>query len=92
MLTFLTRRKVLTDTSSMEIARVTELLKENNVKYELVTKKNQSTFGNMIHGSMGASVGGGGAFTHSQSVGAADYVYHIYVAAKDFGRATEIIS
>ena len=56
------KSKLLTDSSSLEIARVTEILKKNGIEYECVTKKNESSMGTMVHGSMGASVGGGGSF------------------------------
>ena len=91
MMTFLTRRKLLTDTSSMEIARVTDILKQNNIKYELITKKDQSTFGSIVHTSMGASVGNGGAFSHSQSNGITNFVYHIYVSLRDLSKAEDLI-
>ena len=92
MFNFLTRRKLITDTSSMEIARVTGILDENNIKYEIVTKKDQSTFGSILHTSSGASVGGGGAFTQKQSAGVPNFIYHIYVSLRDISRAEELIS
>ena len=49
------KAKLLTDSSAMEIARITEILKQNNIEYECVTKKNESSIGTMVHGSMGAS-------------------------------------
>ncbi|WP_155994890.1 hypothetical protein [Butyrivibrio sp. WCE2006] len=33
------KAKLLTDSSAMEIARITEILKQNNIEYECVTKK-----------------------------------------------------
>ena len=85
------KAKLLTDSSSMEIARVTEILKQNSIEYECVTKKNESTLGNLIHGSMGASVGGGGAFTYSQSAGPISYVYHVFVNKKNLEDAKNMI-
>ena len=85
------KAKLLTDSSAMEIARITEILKQNNIEYECVTKKNESSIGTMVHGSMGASVGGGGAFTFSQSAGPVSYVYHVFVSKKNFERANMLI-
>ena len=86
------KSKLLTDSSSLEIARVTEILKKNGIEYECVTKKNESSLGTMVHGSMGASVGGGGAFTYSQSAGPTSYVYHVFVHKKNMDRAKELIN
>ena len=83
--------KLIAETSSGEVARITNILKENNIKYECVTKKNESTFGSMIHSSMGASVGGGGGFTYSQAVGPINYVYIIYVSRKMYTLANSLI-
>ena len=44
------------------------------------------------NGSMGASVGGGGAFTYSQSAGPTSYVYHVFVHKKNMDRAKELIN
>lgn len=43
MLFFLNRKKLLVDTSSMEVARVTDILRNNKVKYEVKTLRNQSS-------------------------------------------------
>ena len=86
------KTKLITDSSSMEIARVTDILKNNNIEYECVTKKNESTLGTLIHGSMGASVGGGGAFTYSQSAGPVSYVYHVFVSKKNLDPARNLIN
>ena len=86
------KSKLLTDTSSMEIARVAEILKKDGIEYECVTKKNESSIGTMVHGSIGASVGGGGAFTYSQAAGPTVYVYHIFVHKKNIERAKELIN
>ena len=86
------KAKLLTDSSSIEIARVTDILKKNHVEYECVTKKNESSMGTMIHGSIGASVGGGGAFTHSQSTGPVSYTYHVFVSKKNIDRAKGLIN
>lgn len=85
------KAKLLTDSSSMEIARITEILKQNHIEYECVTKKNESSIGSLIHCSLGASVGGGGAFSYSQSSGPISYVYHVFVSKKDLNRSKELI-
>ena len=86
------KTKLLTDTSSIEIARVTNILKKHDIEYECVTKKNESTLGTMLHGSIGASVGGGGAFTYSQSAGPTSFVYHLFVHKKNIERAKYLIN
>lgn len=91
MVTILNRKKLLTDTSSIEIARVTTILKEHHISYDIVTKKSQSTFSNMAHASMSNTIGHGAAASYNDIVGEVFFIYHIYVRRKDYEKAKRIV-
>ncbi len=89
MLFFLNRKKLLVDTSSMEVARVTDILRNNKVKYEVKTLRNQSSMGMMMHTGMSAKVGNG-AISYSQGVGPMHFSYIVYVARNDYEYAKQL--
>ena len=45
MITVFNREKLMADTSSQELNRVTDILRKNEISYDVVTKKNMTTFG-----------------------------------------------
>ena len=93
MIGFWNRKKLLTDSSSMEIARVTELLKANNIEYEVVTKRDKTAVGMMFHASMATNtIGSGGAASGNQYIGNVNFVYHIFVKNSDFQTAEHVIN
>lgn len=49
MITFFNRKKLLTDTSSEEIANVREYLEINKIQYNLNTKRNSNIVLDTIH-------------------------------------------
>lgn len=91
MITVLNRRKLLADTSSIEIARVTTTLKENKIAYDVVTKKSQSTFSNMVHASMSNTIGHGAPASYNDIVGEVFFTYYIYVRRKDYDKAKDLL-
>ncbi len=88
----LIRKLLLTDTSSIEVARVVELLKGNKIPYTLVTKKSQNTFDNMIHASMSTSIGHGAPASCGKIVGEIFFTYNIYVRKRDYEKAKNLIT
>ena len=87
MITIFNRKKLVVDNSGEEIAKVCMKLKEAGIKYDVITKCSQTSFGRSLHANMTASVynGAGG--------GAGDllFTYTIYVAKKDFKKADSIV-
>ncbi len=91
MVTLFNRKKLYEDYSSMEIARITELLKANNISYETRTKRNQSNFDMALHTSMTSSIGRGGVYTGGQAVGNLTFLYRVYVSRADYEKAKKLI-
>ena len=90
MITIFNRKKLLEDTSPLELARVTEELKKNKIKYEVITKRNQSSMGMALHTSMVFSAANGGFSSH-EALGNMVYIYKVYVSKKDYEKAKSII-
>ncbi len=90
MLTLLNRKKLLTDVSSEEIARVIEILKQNHLEYEVVSKRTQSTYAMHARAKHGMRAGFGEARVVSDCIGPVSFVYHIYVRGKDLARARNL--
>lgn len=59
MITVFNREKLLADTSSQELNRVTDILRKNEISYDVVTKKNMTTFGQIVHSNMSKTIGNG---------------------------------
>lgn len=91
MLTLFNRKKLLTDVSSEEIARVIEILKQNHLEYEIVSKRNQSTYAMHARAQHGIRAGFGDARVVSDCIGPVSFVYHIYVRGKDLAKAQNLI-
>lgn len=90
MLTLFNRKKLLTDVSSEEIARVIEILKQNCLEYEVVSKRNQSTYAMQARARYGMRTGLGDARAVSHCIGPVSFVYHIYVRGKDLTKARNL--
>lgn len=87
MFTFF-KKRLMVDTSSEESRRVTTLLEQNHIKYELRTIRSRGGIGT-----------GMDAMSYARSnvslyKGASQptFVYEVYVSRKDFERAKELIS
>ena len=91
MVTLFNRKKLYEDYSSMEIARITELLKVNNISYETRTKRNQSNIDMALHSSMTTSIGHGGAYAGGQAIGNLTFLYRVYVSRADYEKAKKLI-
>ena len=90
MLTLFNRKKLLTDVSSEEISKVIEILKQNRLEYEVVSKRNQSTYAMQARARHGMRTGFGDARVVSDCIGPVSFVYHIYVRGKDLARARNL--
>ena len=93
MITVFNREKLMADTSSQELDRVTDILRKNAISYDVVTKKNMTTFGQIVHSNMSKTIGNGSpsASTYKDLVGDVLYTYLVYVRRKDFGAAKNVI-
>lgn len=94
MITVFNREKLMADTSSQELNRVTDILRKNAISYDVVTKKNMTTFGQIVHSNMSARIGHGSpsASTYKDLVGDVLYTYLVYVRRKDFEAAKKLIA
>ena len=88
MITFFNRKKLLTDTSSEEIANVREYLEINKIQYNLNTKRNSNIVLDTIHSDMAYKA----RLPYSYTEGPKIYYYTIYVRKKDYSRAKKICS
>ena len=91
MITIFNRKKLLTDTSAEEIRRVTELLKQHHIPYEIVTKRSQSPAEMSFHANIGSKLGNGDAKTASYCMGEITFIYHVYVRKSDYEKASGIV-
>ena len=94
MITVFNMEKLMADTSSQELDRVTDILRKNAISYDVVTKKNMTTFGQIVHSNMSKTIGNGSpsASTYKDLVGDVLYTYLVYVRRKDFGAAKKLIA
>lgn len=76
------KKKLITDVSSEQIRNVTEILKENNLPYEMKTIVNRSS------GSRTADAHLGQHYLNIPS--APNYIYIVYVNPKDYEKARSL--
>ena len=86
------RKLLISDTSSIEITKVVDLLKNAHIPYTLVTKKSQSTFDTMVHAKMSTTIGHGAPASYNTIVGETFYIYNIYVRKRDYLKSKKLIS
>lgn len=86
MFTFLLKR-LLIDTSSEEIRRVTTILEQNQIKYEMRTIRSRGSIGTGMDAMSYARSNVAMYKGSSQPT----FVYYVYVRRKDFQRALELI-
>ncbi len=91
MINIFNRRKLFTDNSAEQSAKVWSRLKEHGIPYEMKTMRNHTTFGRNIHASMSMQVGAGGMGYDPFSDNMA-YTYVIYVKNRDYNRARALIA
>jgi hypothetical protein len=86
MITFLNRKKLLTDISDAECNRVKEVLKLAKIEYKYKTSKSESVVSRM----MDVSVGSHYAIPFSSKKDNVSFVHFIYVKRKDYKKAKKL--
>ena len=84
------RRRSYTHSIEPKKTRVIEILKQNHLEYEVVSKRNQSTYAMHARAKHGMRAGFGEARVVSDCIGPVSFVYHIYVRGKDLARARNL--
>lgn len=85
---FINQKLLLTDTSQREIARVTGLLRENNIEfYEKTASASGAIVTNRLMDTKASRVTNYNTTTNSVNM-----VYMVYVKRKDFERAKKLIT
>ena len=89
MITVFNRKALIQDTNAEAVANVWSKLRQNSIKYEVVTKTGSSSFKRMLSQkqNMNFNMGGTPASWMKHS---ADYLYIVYVSKKDYEKAKEI--
>jgi hypothetical protein len=88
MMTFLfLLKKLVTDTSGEEIARVTALLAQNGIKYVMRTVRPRGSLGTAIDSRTYA----GSNLAMYKGASLPPYVYMVYVRRKDYDRAKDVV-
>ena len=87
MVNIFNRKVLVTDVSSEEITRVTNILKENSIEYFLRTIRNTNTFmqTRYVRSQMKFN-----QIYHKEEGPHLKFVYRIYVNKKDFSKAKSI--
>ncbi len=91
MITVFNRKALIKDTNSEAVAAVWSKLRENGIKYEVVTKTHTSSFRRMFTQKANINFNMGGV-PASMTEHPADYLYIVYVSGKDYNKAKEICS
>ena len=85
------RKKLYTDSSQQDAARVWGILKANGIPYDMDTRNIGTSFRRNLHSGMSMNIGLGGMgyapFAEDRS-----FLYVIYVRRKDYDRARALIS
>ena len=89
MITILNRKRLLADSSSETAAKTREALKAAGIPYAMRTVQNHTALGKALHAGagVGAFRGGMPASAFSDQI---NYVYMIYVHAKDLTKAKKV--
>ncbi len=89
MINVFNRKVLIKDTNAEMVANVWSALRENGIKYEVVTKTGTSSFRRMMtqRSNMNFNMGG---IPASMTEHPGDYLYIVYVNKKDYARAKEI--
>jgi len=81
------KKNIATDTSSEAIRRMTTILEENNIKYEIRTKRTRGAIGAAFDARSYASSN----IATYKGASQPSFIYMIYVKKKDYDRASELI-
>ena len=89
MITVFNRKALVQDTNAEAVANVWSALRENGIKYDVVTKTGSSSFRRMMTQKSNISFNMGG-MPASWTEHPGDYLYIVYVSRKDYEKAKEI--
>ncbi|MBO4338489.1 MAG: hypothetical protein J5877_01040 [Clostridia bacterium] len=89
MINAFNRKAVIKDTNAEVVANVWSALRENGIKYEVVTKTGTSSFRRMMTQRSNINFNMGG-IPASMTEHPGDYLYIVYVNKKDYERSREI--
>ena len=85
------RKKLYTDSSQQDAARVWSILKANGIPYDMDTRNIGTSFRRNLHNGMSMGIGNGGMgyapFAEERS-----FLYVIYVRRRDYDRARALVS
>ncbi len=89
MINAFNRKAVIKDTNAEVVANVWSTLRENGIKYEVVTKTDSSSFRRMMtqKSNMNFNMGG---IPASMTEHPGDYLYIVYVNKNDYEKAKEL--
>jgi len=82
------KKRILVDTSSEEARRVTNLLHEHKIKYELRTKRPRGSVGTALDARAYAS----GNISMYKGATQPLFVYMVYVKRKDFAQVKQLLN
>lgn len=80
-------KRIAVDTSNEEISRVTTILDQNRIKFELRTKRTRGVYGSMYDA---RSYAGANISMYKGSSQPA-FVYMVYVKRRDYAQAHELL-
>ncbi len=89
MITVLNRKALIKDTNAESVANVWSTLRENGIKYEVVTKTGTSSFRRMMTQRSNINFNMGG-IPASMTEHPGDYLYIVYVNKNDYEKAKEL--
>jgi len=81
-------KKLITDTSAEEIARVTDLLEQNAIRFEVRTTRSRGSIGS----GMDAGAYARGNLAMYKGASQPVFVYAVYVNRKDFEQARQLVT
>ena len=81
------KKKVATDTSGEEIKRITNILEQNNIHYEIRTIRSRGSLGSAIDARDYARIN----LSMYKGASRPSFVYSVYVRRKDYDRAYDLL-
>jgi len=91
MITVFNRKALIEDSNAEAVASVWSKLRENGIKYNVITKTHTSSFKRMLTQKQNIRYNMGG-IPASMMEHPADYLYIVYVNKNDYEKAKEICS
>lgn len=80
-------KKLVIDTSAEEIRRVTTVLEQNDIKYEIRTLRARGTVGSSIDAASYARAN----LSLYKGASQPSFIYYVYVRRRDYERARELM-